>query len=392
MASAVAGLAVLIGTLTINAGDTLPPQINVPVLVEPDSHGIDESGLAVAENDIFTVIGSSFNDVRSVERISAALRGLASGWLALERRPQQLIAVQLIDRQHRPGDDQYHIQIDGRGGVTVSLSWNEDLPLALACEALARAYLVKVLWQYHPDLDAETIPDWLVFALGASLEVEWISGRRKALIERAKANPPLGLDEILNATGPYGERRDWVAVESYWLLRFLRAEWRRLPQSLWLTFLAGSEPDWAIVADHSATPSDRRGRELWWAVGRADLILSRSSPVLSLDESRDLVARMGYVVFEDETRDYRMPANAILDLEQPEPYISFAADQARISKMLLVRINPVYYNALIALGFFYESMTNGDFTAAAAHFDQFLADFATATQLHEEINRLLEDF
>lgn len=346
--------------------------------------------LVVAENDTFSVVGFNWNEARAVERISAELRDVTAGWLALPTRLRQLIVVQLIPPEHYRGEEAYHIEVDDRGGIVVALLWDETLRLESVCEALARAYLIKRLWLFDPTLDPDSIPDWLAFAVGASLEVAWIPGRREALRERAKQQPPLGFADIFNADGPYGETREWVATEAYWLLRFLRREWRRLPDSLWLTVLTGTEPDWVLLAEHSTTPADATMRELWWAVGRADLLLSRAGAVLSLDESREVITRLAYITYEDESGDVRMPASAVLEFDDPAPFAADASDRTRITKLLLVRINPVYHNALISLGFFYEALSEKKFAAAADHYRQFLEDFDDASTLHSAVDELMQ--
>lgn len=376
-------LAAIVSAFAADDGSSLPAdQANAE---DP----ADEPPMVVVENDTFSVVGPNWNEVRAVERISAALRDVTSGWIGLQQRPRQLIAVQLVPTTHYTADDAYHINVDGRGGVWVFLRWDEDLRLESVCEALARAYLIKRLWQFDPALEPEVIPDWLVFSLGASLEVVWIPGRRDALRERAKTHPPLAFEDVFRASGPYGETRDWIATEAYWLLRFVRAEWRRLPDSLWLTVLTGNEPDWPLLAQHSPTPADATLRELWWAVGRADLLLSRSGAVLSLDESREILTRLAYVTYQDDAGDVRLPANAVLEFDDPAPFAVDASDKTRIAKLLLVRINPVYHNTLIALGFFYEALAADDFSAAANHYQQFLADFDAASILHAEVNQLI---
>lgn len=360
---------------------------DAPVLPE----GSAASQLVSVENDVFAVVALNWADARAVERISDALSKVVGPGLSLPSWWQQLIVVQLVPPEFYSGEDAYHIEIDERGGTVVSLRWDETLSLESTCEALARSYLIQRLRLVDPSLDPGDIPDWMIFAVGAALESSWLPGRRDAFREQAKWQPPLGFADILTAKGPYGEIRGWIATESYWLFQFLTREWRDLPDALWLTMLTGNEPDWQTLANHSATPGDPLLRELWWAVGRSDLLLSRTSAVLPPDEARELIIRLAHLTHEDEQGDARLSADAILELDDPSVFIPEALDRARIAKLLLVRINPLYHNALVSLGFYYETVGKGDLAAAARHFHQFLSDFHDASILHDAANRLIRE-
>lgn len=377
------------GFLLMAAEDT-PSVVQVPEVVS-DSDSEPFQRLVSAQNDYFVVVAESMDDARPMVRLADGLPDLIRSWLVTDYVPSQQIVVQLIPPQLYSGTESYYLTADGRGGFIVSFRWNSELSLETACEGLARAFLASLLWQHDPGADPAQIPDWLVFGLSTGLEVSWASGRRNALYAEAQRDPALELEDILQATGPYGDRRDWVARESYLLLQFLQAELRDVSRQMWARVLKGEPFPWNQLTQWIEFLPDANARRLWWMVGRTDLLKSRVGPVLSLSESRQICIRLAYVTIEERKGDQRLAGEALIEhvSEDRDQLQRTYQDRIRMIKLILPRINPIYYNVMVSLGQFFEQLDAGNAEAATEAYLRFADDFAAAERLHQSAEALL---
>ena len=59
-------------------------------------------------------------------------------------------------------------------------------------------------------------------------------------------------------------------------------------------------------------------------------------------------------------------------------------------KMLLVKVNPVFFNASVSLGAGYEAFVKDDKTAYDLHMKQFMEEFSRAIKISKEVSNAIK--
>ena len=133
----------------------------------------------------------------------------------------------------------YLIQEDDLGHCAALVRWDAETKFSDVCQAISQASLKSLaVAQDGPDAAAKA-PDWLALALGKLLEVGLKPPLIELLSEEGQAVPVLSLRQLMTTPGPYGDAQPVVAINAYWLLRFLVEQCRTPAMARAAFFRAG---------------------------------------------------------------------------------------------------------------------------------------------------------
>lgn len=359
----------------------------------PEAPGpLDPRKTRVAENPHFLIAGESLAGVTTLNRLSREMTAIAAATFNIPPRFARPVVVQLMPPEAMPGGPPYLISSGPRGGVTIAITWNSETSFEITCEALARGFLRQLgaTWKPLPERTGYDPPDWLELGFSLLLEARLRGHLPDYFARLARQRSPRPLADIVGARGPYGTQARDLALDAYWLLRFLRREAgnRRTYQRMLTETMLGKDGYVAILEHYRGHFSDRASLELWWAVGFNDLVRGRQRLVSSPAESRLTVQRLAELTPSWDGITRRVDLAALTHLREREE-VREALRQRRLdANLALPQINPVYRNALISLIEAYEAYPLGEEPFNTAR-QRFTEDLHAATQLHQAIDSLL---
>lgn len=353
----------------------------------------------------FEVLGTDYNAVQSVGTMARALEYIVGDYLPyIDDFPQPLWVRIEPGPQRTPP---FQIQVAENGNVGVIFFWNEQVSMETVAQALSWALLQRIaIWRWNVR-DETAVPYWLLNAIAAEIPIQVQPARNQGAVREISITEDLlPLSDLLkrSALGTVGVAQDPAAdLQSLWFYRYLRdqAPNRKTFGLLIEAFL--SEKDGMLVLQRMFPGQVESAERLqqWWEVGLASLVHRQQGIVYSMDRSNELVAALNGVTAWWDGEDRRLRGPALLPLREDPRWQSAFWRQQRELKLELARINPIYFNALLSLGQFYDLLLERGGSAeklgtaelrtqAEATYAQFLQDWAHAQALHRAVAGVLE--
>ncbi|GHC02615.1 hypothetical protein [Cerasicoccus arenae] len=343
-----------------------------------------------SRDNVFQIIGVDFNGTQTVGAMADQMERLGLRYYPEARNLQAPIRVSLLTEPDF--DAPYFVKQQPNGNYFIYIAWNEDTRFGDVCQALASGFIRRTaVWRYGPSA-GPLAPHWLELAFGQLLEAAIRPGYADVQRERALIRPPMGLEELLTARGPFELQQEKVALNAVWFFRLLenripdRTHFRRVLAA----FLKDLNPNYVMVKAFPGQFDDQKSLEMWWAVGFQSMARSRETPFFTMEQSRELVRNLAIVTVSLNGQDRRMAGPSLWENRGSQEVQSAMELRHREIKLELQRVNPVYYNSILSLGLFFETamsaQTAGPVNAANAHF---LTDYRSAQELEMEIKRLL---
>lgn len=339
---------------------------------------------------MFQVIGTDFDGTQTVGAMADQMERLGLRYFPESRNIPEPIRVTLLSAP--AFDGAYTVSMQPNGNYFVYIRWDSDTRFGDVCQALASAFTRRVaIWRYGQSYGPKT-PHWLELAFGQLLEAAIRPGYADTQREKALVRPPMGLDELLTARGPFDIDQEKVALNAVWFFRLLenRIPDRTLFRRVLAAFLKDLNPSYVMVKAFPGQFENQEQLEMWWAVGFQSMARSRETPFFTMEQSRELVRSLAIVTASVNGQDRRMAGPTLWQNRQVEEVMSALEMRHREIKLELQRVNPVYYNAVLSLGLFFEAaMTAEDAQTVVGANDRFLEDLRDAQELEIEIKRLL---
>jgi len=339
---------------------------------------------------VFSVIGLSFDGTQTVGAMSDQMERLGLRYFPEAQDIPEPIRVMLV--RSPDFEAPYTVKMQPNGNYFVYIDWNEDTRFGDVCQALASAFVRRTaVWRFGQS-GGPAAPDWLELAFGQLLEAAIRPGYADVQREKALVRPPMGLEELLNASGPFDLQQEKVALNAVWFFRLLQT---RIPDRMHFrrvlaAFLKGLNPAYVLVKAFPGEFETREELEMWWAVGFQSMARSRETPFFSMEQSRELIRDLAIVTVNIDGQDRRMAGPNLWEFRDRAEVASALKLRHREIKLELQRVNPVYYNAVLSLGLFFEvAMASEDLAAVKAANERFLGDYRAAQELEIEIKRLL---
>lgn len=342
---------------------------------------------------IFHIVGRSFDATQTVAAIAAEMGGLGMDYFPHSARLDPVV-VEL-----RPVDDAeagrlppFAIAPDAGTQVRVVIYWNERRTFSEVCQALASGFLRRVAnVEFGPTAHAHT-PAWLELAFAQMLQVRIRPTYIDAQARLARTGERLPVDAIFAAEGPFDPlEMNVLAQNSGWLMRLIesQAQSRRVLRQGLRFVLGGGSPVRALEGMISEDLGNPAERELWWAVGFAQIVRGQTTPVYDLENSRTLIRTMAVVTAAVNGGDRRLTGWAIWEHREMETVALAVNLRLQELKLEIQKINPVYYNAMLSLGLYLEWVLAGVEEAAEKALADFESDLRAAYRLELAITRLL---
>jgi len=339
---------------------------------------------------LFRVVGTDFGALQTVGAMTDQMERLGQRYFPEIRSIPEPIQVTLLPNPKFP--EPYRISPQPNGNYLVYLAWNGDTRFGHVCQALASGFIRRAAtWRYGRDAGPDA-PDWLELAFGQLLEATIRPGYADTQGEEALVHPPLGLQELLTAQGPFDLEQKRVALNAVWFFRLLenRITDRQLLRKVLAAFLKDLEPSYILVKAFPHRFQSPQDLEMWWAVGFQAMARGRETPFFPMDQSREMVRSLAILTVDIDGQDRRLAGPILWELRERENVASALELRRREIKLELQRVNPVYYNALLSLGLFVDAALNAETSEIVrAQNQQFLRDFREGQGLELEIKRLL---
>ncbi|WP_309395844.1 hypothetical protein [Cerasicoccus maritimus] len=343
-----------------------------------------------SRNGLFQVIGLSFDGTQTVGAMADQMERIGLRYFPEIRQIPLPIRVTLMSDANYNAP--YIIKQQPNGNYYVYIAWNEDTRFGDVCQALASSLVRRAaVWRYGKSA-GETAPQWLELALGQLLEAAIRPGYADVQREKALKRPPMGLDQLLNAEGPFGLEQEKVALNAVWFFRLLenRIPERTLFRKVLAAFLNDLNPNYVMVKAFPNAFENQQQLEMWWAVGFQAMARSRETPFFTMGQSRDMIRDLAILTVSIKGVDHRMAGMSLWQNRALPEVQSALQMRHREVKLELQRTNPVYYNAILSLGLFFEvAMNSEEAPPVEAANARFLSDYRDAQELELEIKRLL---
>lgn len=343
-----------------------------------------------SRDGLFSVIGTDFDGTQTVGAMSDQMERLGLRYFPEAQGIPVPIRVMLLTAPDF--DAPYIVTRQPNGNYFVYIAWNADTRFGDVCQALASAFVRRAaIWRYGPAAGPKA-PHWLELALGQLLEAAIRPGYADVQREKALVRPPMGLEELLTARGPFDLQQEKVALNAVWFFRLLenRITDRTHLRRVLAAFLKGLDPAYVMVKAFPGKYENRAELEMWWAVGFQSMARSRETPFFTMEQSRELVRNLAIITVNLNGQDRRMAGTSLWEYRERDQVMSALELRHREIKLELQRINPVYYNSILSLGLFLETaMIAEEPGPVKAANDRFLSDFRDAQELEIEIKRLL---
>ncbi|WOO39857.1 hypothetical protein [Rubellicoccus peritrichatus] len=344
-----------------------------------------------SENNLFQVIGFSYEAVQFTGQMADQCVNLGKDYLPIPLNPPQPVLVKLVPQEAANSETPYYLRSQVDGGVHVYIHWGEDTKFEDVCQALASGMLQRTaIWHYGHDAGAK-VPDWFELAFGQLLATKI----RAALIdqqrEEALDSGCMPAVDIVGVEGPFGENIDSIALNSVWFFRFLQAQAKDMTmfRRVCTAFLADLEPISVLVKGYPDEFKSIQELELWWEVGFQATVRGRQTPFYSMQESRELIRRFAFITFQEDEVDVRVAVNDLRPYQEDDNYKVAVQNRLREVKIEIQKINPVYFNALLSLGVALEAANSVEESEYELGLEAFASDYSSAQKLELEIRRLL---
>ncbi len=280
------------------------------------------------------------------------------------------------------------------GGIAVlRVPWGPALSEDVFWDALSAA--VTHAWLLEQGVEGGTVPHWIRTGLVEQLRVHLNPARGDSLAGHAvlPGTEDPGFAGVF-AGGGAGGLEAYFRARSYWFLEVALAAAGDAERYAGFIAAASRAEDGGRGAFRalSALGGDADRFELWLAVCLAEFGARSRGPFLTAAESRariDALARAG--VRRRGAAEWADPRGLAALADDPA-LRALALERGRAVRSLLGRVHPVYHNALLSLGVFYEQLPRAaDREERERWADRFEADRFEAEAVEQAMVRLLQD-
>ena len=321
------------------------------------------------ETESFLFFGK---DLESLEFCRTATKHLEEitqdyGLLANNRNEGSKIIVAL-------GEGRYPYEIVEKvlGEIDLRFYWEKDLDLHLFCRGLTTCWLKRWAWANQKD-SSSMEGGLLLYAISWSLE--------------KRLNPHLLLEK-----SSHWRKGSWRTEAEIWQNNGVLSnaeesrQWAYLCYQYW-HYCEDAKPvliSKLLQGDKRLNLSISQGGKIPWKVYFANQLARGKSYIYSIADSEAWLEEKRY--FEKE--DKRIPLEMIW-LYRDEDLIRFTVkDRILALKLVLRRINPVYYNSVLSLGICLEAFLEKDRPNFAKTLGTFLFDAQIAKEQQVEIEKI----
>lgn len=271
------------------------------------------------------------------------------------------------------------------GDATLTFKYDENLRLEDFCSALVDCALRKLAFERGGLEASKKVPLWLKMSIACSLEQNVRFGVSVDLAQFCADNPVPAPAAVFS----FAKVGDVSAAQSYLsLVAIGKASPDRASLSRFMYFaLAATPPEKLsqMLADFKPRNYDF---DLWWRCLVTGETYARIGGVLSPRRSADEIARLA--VLQTNTKDGERTGVPLDRLLSAREYIAEDIKLRLLEiKVAFTNINPVYHNALIALGQIFEAAQDGDESDFIEAKSRFLAEFKLASELSSQVENMM---
>lgn len=265
---------------------------------------------------------------------------------------------------------------------------NSELSLEEFCRRAISLYLRVYALNLSGASAYKDVPYWLELAVSARL-AQKISGA--ITIESARyavENPPELLDKVFEYSRAKNDDLKAMEVSAYWNLLALRAAYTGEFSNLMCKILANPQNREKILAEIKLKNGGKNFDIHWRAILLGE-IYARLGGVKNLPDSDAEVLRLSVLTRQRQGE----PFAAVFDtdiFELAKFNKSLIEDRIYEIKLTLPWVNPVYYNALVALGKMYDAANEGDIELFKSARADFLTELKNARLTAESVRKLLK--
>lgn len=349
-----------------------------------------EKNYVVSQTDMFTIIsadGKALSDVKSlVKAFENVFNNTFSG---PEIKNSTIIRVFSDKTQMKD----VLLASDTLGNeMTIDLKWSKNLKLDEVIWTLFRSVFEKqMLFEAHSTNSKISVnyPEWLQSALVGCVLDEVTLGIPTYYARLASDYPHKDVISIL--AYPMGEKNlDLRKAHSYWLFKALQ----KLSNKRNLYLFVRNVIDGLSVNQTFAeivkliNLSDYKNLDYWLGCVMCAKICARSGGVISCETSYSELLRLCSLRAFENGEPISVPFDKLFTKSQ----IVKESAKVRLAeiKMLLVKINPVFFNASVSLGAVYEAFVKDDKTAYDLHMKQFMEEFSRAIKISKEVSNAIK--
>ncbi len=276
-----------------------------------------------------------------------------------------------------------------RGVAVLRVPWGPSLREDVFWDALAA--VVTHAWLLERGVKGGTVPQWIRTGLVERLRVHLNPARGDFLADHAV----LPGTEDPRFDGVFSGRTGTVPVSfrarAYWLLEVALAAAGDAERYTDFMEAASRAEDGGRGAFRSLSAlggaADRF--ELWLVVRLAEFGARARGPFLTAAESRERIDALARAGVSRRGAAEWADVRGLAVLAQDPAVYALAEERERAVRRMLGRVHPVYHNALLSLGVFYERLPAGDRETRESLAARFEEDRRQAEAMERAMARLL---
>ncbi len=273
----------------------------------------------------------------------------------------------------------------------INIVWDENLIHSDLCMALSDMLLKKIVFTYKGGVAHEKIPLWLGLAFAKSLEYNVRPNAIYNSVKEAMRSEPDSLETILRYDVKNVSNLQKAALNSYWALRVLQGV---LPSAKFSEFMAiaiNSEEVSRQMEYLDVNMSGHGSLSLRWRNATLGELYSRmGGSMMTMEASFAEIKRLLVITYEND--EGVLISVSDKDIWEHKDNRRLAVNmQARILeiKALMLKINSVYFDALLELGRMYQAVLDADEDVFFESKKACLEDFSYAMKIEAKSKALL---
>ncbi|MFI3291640.1 MAG: hypothetical protein R3Y46_07150 [Opitutales bacterium] len=331
----------------------------------------------------FFIVGEDSFGFSQIREIITCAEGIIEQYLGLKIGSNNKINLRIIPFSDEKYDKQFYIDtIDN--AMYLMLRWDKNLEYEAFSKFIMGAMLRKLSQERKLDKDYE-VPYFLELSLSILLQ-ERARAMSSEMAKKASETKLLSLKDTLNISREIGdiEQKD---LSAYWNLiainRFFKD--KKLLRGLLSNYLFKKD-DLDIYNYISNTYKDGDVEKYFKCIIYSELS-SRAGGVMSMQDSAEELLRLSFI--RKDSINTALGDKDIVKYSEDKEIRNAIKRRITEIKILLPKINPVYFNTLISLGEMFEEALNKDESA----FDEtrliFINEFKNAQYLQSRAISLL---
>ena len=362
----------------------------------------DAQELNFAQTKFFLITSKNRDAVSAVKNAAAAVEAALAELLPTETYTAQAEIKNNINIFDESQTERNINVSTSATTATIDLRWNKTLDLGDVCQTLAETVVlrnvaerVKSGGQTPQNRESRKIPFWLSRALRlASLEKIQL-GIPSHSARLASQTPPESAGAIFDYTAEQPPQIDFATrrAHAYWLVKAVikmsdRNAFGKFAETAIAQNLTGAET-FAELQKLLALPADKDTDMILGCVMISEIYARKGGVDTPRDSLNELVRLANVRIFENG-----IPRTVACDtLISANPQNTDAV-KTRLTelKLLLAKINPIFFNAAVALGNVYEAYIKGDTEGYRQTLETFFAEFERARKTAKTVETALQKY